>query len=387
MPIRIRDVAKRAGVSTATVSHVLNGTRPTTEATRARVLAVARELGYHPSAVARGLRTKSTGTLGVVLSDIRNPFFTALVRGIEDVAQANGLNLMVCNSDEDEKKAETYLRLLLAKRVEGLVFTPTGRANALLEPFLAMGIPVILIDRIAPGLTLPFVGVDNVQGAREAVAHLLEDGHRRIGVVAGLSTVSTSTDRLEGYRLALADRRLAADSALIREGHSSVQGGEEAAGTLLALPQRPTALFTTNNLMTLGALKACAQLGLRCPDDMALCGFDDHEWAELFSPPLTVVRQPTYEIGTTAARLLARAIHGEALPAEAVLLKTRLIIRASCRPGGHKEKLEEEAGEPEGPSMRHRPGHPRATTTCDEKNSQDGRRIAGDGDSTHDDLY
>jgi len=350
MAIRIRDVAKRAGVSTATVSHVLNGTRPTTEATRARVLAVARELGYHPSAVARGLRTKSTGTLGVVLSDIRNPFFTALVRGIEDVAQANGLNLIVCNSDEDEKKAETYLRLLLAKRVEGLVFTPTGRANALLEPFLAMGIPVILIDRIAPGLTLPFVGVDNVQGAREAVAHLLEDGHRRIGVVAGLSTVSTSTDRLEGYRLALADRRLAADSALIREGHSSVQGGEEAAGTLLALPQRPTALFTTNNLMTLGALKACARLGLRCPDDVALCGFDDHEWAELFSPPLTVVRQPTYEIGTTAARLLARAIDGEALPAEAALLKTRLIIRASCRPGGHEEKLEE-AGEPEGPSM------------------------------------
>ena len=360
MPIRIRDVAKRAGVSTATVSHVLNGTRPTAEATRARVLAIVRELGYHPSAVARGLRTKSTGTLGVVLSDIRNPFFTALVRGIEDVVQANGLNLIVCNSDEDEKKAETYLRLLLAKRVEGLVFTPTGRANALLESFLAMGIPVILIDRIAPGLTLPFVGVDNVQGAREAVAHLLDDGHRRIGVVAGLATVSTSTDRLEGYRLALADRGLAADAALIREGHSSVQGGEEAAGDLLALAQRPTALFTTNNLMTLGALKSCARLGLRCPDDVALCGFDDHEWAELFSPPLTVVRQPTYEIGTTAARLLARAIHGEALPAEAVLLKTRLIVRASCRAGGHEGEPEEEAGKTEGLYTRHGPGHTRA---------------------------
>jgi LacI family transcriptional regulator len=348
MPIRICDVAKRAGVSTATVSHVLNGTRPTAEVTRTRVLEIVRELGYHPSAVARGLRTKSTGTLGVVLSDIRNPFFTALVRGIEDVAQANGLNLIVCNSDEDEAKAETYLRLLLAKRVEGLVFTPTGRANVLLEPFLAMGIPVILIDRVAPDLTLPFVGVDNVQGAREAVAHLLEDGHRRIGVVAGLPTVSTSTHRLEGYKLALADYGLAADSALIREGHSSVQGGEEATGDLLALAQRPTALFTTNNLMTLGALKACAQLRLRCPDDVALCGFDDHEWAEIFSPPLTVVRQPTYEIGTTAAQLLARAIRGEALPAETILLKTRLIIRASCRPGGHEGQLEEEAGNQKG---------------------------------------
>jgi DNA-binding LacI/PurR family transcriptional regulator len=258
------------------------------------------------------------------------------------VAQANSLNLIVCNSDEDEEKAEAYLRLLLAKRVEGLVFTPTGRANVLLEPFLAMGIPVILIDRIAPGLTLPFVGVDNVQGAREAVAHLLEDGHGRIGVVAGLSTVSTSAHRLEGYRLALADYGLPVDSALIREGHSSVQGGEEAAADLLASAQRPTALFTTNNLMTLGALKACARLGLRCPDDVALCGFDDHEWAEIFSPPLTVVRQPTYEIGTTAARLLARAIHGEAVPAEAVLLKARLIIRASCRSGGHKDKSETE---------------------------------------------
>ena len=338
LPIRIRDVAKRAGVSTATVSHVLNGTRSTSEATRARVLEIVRELGYHPSAVARGLRTKSTGTLGVVLSDIRNPFFTAVVRGIEDVAQADGLNLIVCNSDEDEKKAETYLRLLLAKRVEGLVLAPTGRANELLEPFLAMGIPVVLIDRTAPGLALPFVGVDNVQGAREAVAHLLEDGHRRIGIVAGLPTVSTSADRLKGYRLALRDRGLPADDSLVREGHSSVEGGEAAALDLLAQAQRPTALFTTNNFMTLGALKACAQLRLRCPDDVALCGFDDHEWAEIFSPALTVVRQPTYEIGTTAARLLARASHGETLAAEAVLLKTRLIIRASCSPGGHGDR-------------------------------------------------
>ena len=327
----------RAGVSTATVSYVLNGTRPTAEATRARVLATARELGYYPSAIARSLKTRSTGTLGLMLSDIRNPFFTAIVRGIEDVANANGINLIVCNSDENEQKAEAYLQLLLAKRVEGLILAPTGRVAPMLEPFLAMGIPVMLIDRIAPGITLPFVGVDNVQGARQAVAHLLEDGHRRIGIVAGLPAVSTSDHRLEGYRHALIDFGVGTDPALIRVGHSSVRGGEEAARNLLSLPEPPTALFTTNNLMTLGALKAFAQLGLRCPDDVSLCGFDDHEWAEIFSPPLTVVRQPTYEVGTTAAQLLVRAIRGEKLTSEPILLKTSLVIRASCRPGGHRE--------------------------------------------------
>lgn len=320
------------------MSHILNGTRATAEPTRARVLTAVRELGYHPSAIARSLKTKSTGTLGVVLSDITNPFFTAVVRGIEDVANANGFNLIVCNSDEQEQKAETYLRLLLAKRVEGLILAPTGQAPDLLEPFLAMRIPVILIDRVSPGVMLPFVGVDNVQGAQEAVAHLIDDGHRRVGVVAGLTAVSTSADRLRGYRQALAAHGLVADPSLIREGQSSVQGGEEATMNLLSLRDPPTAIFTTNNLMTLGALKAFARLRVQCPDEVSLCGFDDHEWAAIFSPPLTVVRQPTYEIGTTAGHALVRAIRGEDLAPLPTLLKTSLVVRASCRPGGHAER-------------------------------------------------
>ncbi len=334
MSARIRDVAERAQVSTATVSHVLNGTRTVTDSTRDRVLTAIRELNYHPSAVARSLKTQSTYTLGVMVSDITNPFSTAVVRGIEDVASANGFNLILCNTDENEDKAEAYVRLLLARRVDGLVLAPTGRSSDLLERFREMA-PIVVIDRADPGMTLPFVGVDNVAGARKAVNHLVDDGHTRIGIVAGLPAVSTSAQRLEGYRLALARRGMAADPDLERTGQSTVEGGEQAAVELLSLAERPTALFTTNNFMTLGALRACARLGLRCPDDVAILGFDDHEWAPLFTPPLSVVRQPTYEIGTTAAALLLRAIAGERLSTEPRLLNTTLLIRESCRRGGH----------------------------------------------------
>lgn len=334
--VQIRDVASHAGVSTATVSHVLNGTRVVSDATRARVLASARHLAYHPSAIARSLKTKATGTLGVLVSDISNPFSTGVVRGIENVASANGYNVILCNTDELEEKANTYLNLLLAKRVEGLIVAPIGGTAGFAERFLAVGTTIVLIDRRIEGSDLPFVGTANVDAARDAVTHLVQDGHRRIGMIAGLTRVSTSVERMEGYRRALLEYGIAVEKRLVRTGHSTVDGGAAAARELLEQDDPPSALFTTNNLMTLGALKMFAELGLRCPDEISLVGFDDHEWAGIFSPPLTVVRQPTHEIGTAAADLLIELIRTPAKAPRSIVLPSTLIVRGSCRPGGHR---------------------------------------------------
>ncbi len=331
----IDDVAKRAGVSTATVSHVLNGTRVVSQHTRSRVMAAARDLTYNPSAIARSLKTKTTGTIGVVLSDVRNPFSTAVLRGIEDVTSKEGRNVILCNSDESEEKAETYLRVLLAKRIDGLILASPGHVSDSLDTFLAMGIPVVLIDRLVSGRSLPFVGINNVEGARQAVQHLLDDGHRRIGVITGLERVSTSVERLRGYESALRGGGLEIDPVLVKKGYSSVDGGGEATRELLMLSHPPTAIFTSNNFMTLGAIKTFRELGVGCPDQIALFGFDDHEWAVIFSPPVSVVRQPTYELGTTAAEMLLHAIRGGNHAASPVLLDTTLVIRQSCKPGGH----------------------------------------------------
>jgi len=327
---RISDVARRAGVSTATVSHVINGTRHVSEETRARVLAAIAELEYLPSAVARSLKTKSTGTLGVTVSDISNPYFTAIVRGIEDVASANDYNVIICNTDEDKDKEQRYLRVLLAKRIDGLIIAPTGFPSPLLETMQAAGIPIVLVDRSVEGMNLPIIKVDNEAGAYQAVSHLIQDGHQRIGIITGLPQVSTSHERYAGYERALQEHDLPTDPRLVRIGYSKPEGGFRAALDLLGADQRPTALFTTNNLMTMGALMALRHLGLSCPGDVAIIGFDDHDWAPIFVPPLTVVSQPTYEVGTTAAELLIGIVRGMRRETLDHVLPTKLIVRGSC---------------------------------------------------------
>ncbi len=333
---RISDVARRAGVSTATVSHVINGTRYVSEETRARVLAAIAELEYLPSAVARSLKTKSTGTLGVAVSDISNPYFTAIVRGIEDVASANDYNVIICNTDEDKDKEQRYLRVLLAKRIDGLIIAPTGFRSPLLETMQAAGIPIVLVDRSVEGMNLPIIKVDNETGAYEAVSHLIEDGHSRIGIITGLAQVSTTQERYLGYERALREHGLAVRSDWVKAGYSKREGGWRAAWDLLQLQDRPTAIFSTNNVMTLGALMALREMGLSCPHNVAVVGFDDHDWAPIFAPPLTVISQPTYEVGTTAAELLIQIMRGTQSASLCRVLPTELIIRASCADHGRE---------------------------------------------------
>lgn len=350
--VRIQDVAELAGVSTATVSHVINQTRFVREETRARVLAAIETLNYQPSAIARGLATNSTQTIGLVISDIANPFFTAVARGVEDEINRHGYHTIFCNTDEAPKREDEYLRLLFARQIDGLIIAPTGVPSDRLQRMADAEIPIVLLDRKTPNLSAPLVSVDNEGGAYTATKYLIELGHRRIGMLMGLETISTQRDRCQGYRRALQEAGLPIDELLIVHADPRFSTNQiyDDFGTpptfitnnqmtpaaffalqrLLNLQDRPSAIFVANNQMTLGTLHALNQRGLHCPDDISLISFDDHDWASLFSPPLTAVRQPTYRLGQMAATLLLKLINQQEIELPTPL-PVEFIIRESCR--------------------------------------------------------
>lgn len=330
----IQDVALRAGVSTATVSHVLNNTRFVTDETREAVLAAVRELHYHPSAVARSLSTRRTRTIGMVVSDISNFFFSELVRGVIDAIAPHDYHLLLCTTELAPSREEEYLRLLFDRTVDGFVAAATTQKWSALQLAEAVDVPVVFVDRTFEDMNGPYVGVDNAGGAYRAVSHLIEDGHRRIGIVAGPVGMSTMEERLAGYRRALLNHRLDPREEWVACCELSIEAGQAAATQLLTLSRPPTALFCNNNLVTLGTLRAIQQLHRRCPDDIALAAFDDHPWARMAAPALTVVSQPAHEVGRTAGLLLLRMLAGETVE-ERTVLPTELIVRDSCRVGPH----------------------------------------------------
>lgn len=326
----LHDVARAAGVSTATVSATINKTAYVSPALQERVRKAIEEVGYHPDAIARSLKTRTTKTLGLLISDISNPFFTSVIRGIEDVATPQGYMLLLCNTDERLEKEQAYLRLLRSRRVDGVIMAPVGGVEDYGDLRSAVGAPVVFIDRRVP-VQADAVAVDNTQGARDVVRYLVSLGHRRIGVIAGLPKISTSEERLAGYHQALAEAGIALEPDLLKVGYSRLEGGHEAARQLLALTKRPTAIFATNNLMTIGLMRAVAERGLQCPADISVACFDDFDWASVFHPRLTTVAQPTYEMGERAAELLLSRVGGSGgeEPLKVVLAPT-LVIRDSC---------------------------------------------------------
>ncbi len=328
----IRDVARLAGVSVATVSATVNGSAYVSPELQDRVHKAIAEVGYHPDGIARSLRKRATQTVGLIISDITNPFFTALVRGVEDAAHARGYAVILCNTDEQLDKERAYLRLLRSRRVDGVIMAPAGAADVY-RVFLEVRTPIVFIDRRVPTVPADTVVVDNVGGARQAVEHLLSLGHRRIGAITGLPHISTTHERLQGYRQALASAGIATDPELVREGYSRLDGGYRAAHALLGQPRRPTAIFATNNLMCIGLMRAVMERGLRCPEDLSVACFDDFEWASVFRPRLTTVAQPTYEMGARSVELLFGRLDGTApsRPREVVLSPT-LMVRESCAP-------------------------------------------------------
>jgi LacI family transcriptional regulator len=334
----IKEVARRAGVSLGTVSNVLSGNVPVSRELRERVAAVIRDLDYHPNHVARSLKAKNTKTLGMVISDITNPFFPLMVRGAEDAASAHGYFLITFNTDDRVERERQVLSLLRSRRVDGLllVVAPNNGDVEHIRNTVEAGIPIVCLDRIQPGMALDSVSVDNVKGSRMCVQHLTMRGHRHIAIITGSLALQTAKDRLRGYKLALRDAGIKVEADLVCEGDFREQSGYKLGKNLLLSPNRPTALFVSNGMMTLGVLRAIEEIGLRCPDDLALATFDDLPVSEAFRPHLTSVAQPTYEIGHAGANLLIERIQAKRPGRKriSIVLEPDLRIRESSgRPG------------------------------------------------------
>jgi LacI family transcriptional regulator len=324
----IADVAERARVSAATVSRVLNGLDGVNEELALRVREAAAELGYRPDEIARSLRTQRSMTWAVIITDIQNSFYTSVVRGIEDVGRSRGYSVMLCNTDESLEKESEYLAVVAAARVAGVVISPASWDESDIGTLVDRGTPVVAIDRRISHQEVDTVLVDNADGARKATEHLVSIGRRRIACITGSLHTTTGRERLLGYRQSLEAHGMY-DESLVRESDFKEEGGHASAMDLMDLETPPDAMFVANNLMTLGALEAIKARGLRVPDDVALVGFDDEPWAEFTQPSLTVVAQPTYELGRQAADLLLARIDGETSAAREVILRTELRVRES----------------------------------------------------------
>ena len=326
----ISDVARLANVHQATVSRALNAStehqvgRETVE----RVQAAARELGYTPNVMARGLRTANSMTIGIVLPDLTNPFFPPMIRGIERELEPRGYTALLANTDDSEAMERAALASLIARRVDGLIVASGHRHYAALQEAYDAGIRAVLLNRDAGDVPYPLVHGDDAHGIREAVQHLVALGHRHIAHIAGPAKMSTSVERREAFELACAE--LPEVRPVVVEAESlTIEAGFAAAGALLATRERPTAIVAGNDLIALGVLRSARALGLACPRDISVVGFNDMMFAEEFTPPLTTVRVPTVEMGRVAAELLLRMIQTGELSPPSVRLPVSLVVRGS----------------------------------------------------------
>lgn len=288
------------------------------------------KLNYQPNRIARNLRTRTTSTVGVILSDIRNPFFTSVVRGIEDVLHKSGYTLFLCNSDEDPQKELIYLKTLREEGVAGIILATCQPDLSGYPRLLGSHLPVVAIDRYPRGLEIDSVVVTNTTGAKEAVQYLLELGHERIGFINGPKHNVNSVERQLGYEQAFETRGLKPDKKFIQYTDFKQEGGYLAMRKLLKLKKGPTAVFAVNNLLALGALQVINEHHLSIPSDISFVCFDDMLWTTAFQPPITAVAQPTYELGTLAAEFLIKRLQNPERPINKVALETKLILRNSC---------------------------------------------------------
>lgn len=330
------DVARLAAVSQPLVSYVLSGdpNAPVAPETRARVLAAIEELGYVPSHAARSLRSQRALAIGAIIPDITNPFYPAFARGIQNVAESEGYDLIAYNSDGLLERERKFMQSALAGRVDGVILSPFQISMDELADVAEMDIPVVALTSRAPvegRAPVDTVHVDSVAAAREAVEHLIAKGHRRIGMIAGEAGTPPREDRVLGYRHALEAHGLLTDEMLVRGADFNEEGGYRAAQELLRLDPRPTAIFAANDLMAMGAMAALHELGMRVPQDMAIVGFDDIPAASMLAPPLTTVAQYPDRLGARTAELLLERLRGEGPPtSRVVVMPADLVVRESA---------------------------------------------------------
>ncbi len=327
----IREVAESAGVSYATVSHVINNTRLVSPETRERVVAAMDALHYRPNALARSLRQGKTNTIGLVLPDSANPFFAEISRSIEDAAFKKGYSVFLCNTELDTQRELFYVDVLSKKQVDGIIFVAAGDQADSVDFLLRRSMPLVMVDRNVPTVEADAVLTDNQLGGFLATQHLLELGHTRIACIAGPSSITPSAERIIGYRQALEQAGISYDENLIVRGDYHAQSGMDITHSLLTMTPRPTAIFALNDLMAIGALRAATEAGYLIPDDIAIVGYDDLEIARFTNPPLTTIAQPKKEIGRQAVHLLVDRMSEKSRPPSRLVLPPELIVRRSTQ--------------------------------------------------------
>jgi LacI family transcriptional regulator len=335
-PPTLKEVAERAGVHVTTASRALN---PATSSlvnpdTIRRVRAAAQELRYQPNAIARGLKTARSMSIGVLLPDLTNPLFPPIVRGIEDVLAAGGYTTLIANTDNDPERQVALFDTLRARQVDGIIAATARRDDRLFIDAHRDGVKIVLVNRRVTGSGIPSVTGDDTEGASMAVRHLIDLGHTRIAHVAGPSDTATGQSRLRAYQQTLDEAGIPVDQALIAAAAEFTESdGADATRTMLdAAGSPPTAVVAGNDMIALGVLDVFAERGLRCPDDISLVGFNDMAFVDRLAPPLTTVRVPHYEIGAEAARMLLERLANPDIPAKSITLPVSLIVRASTAP-------------------------------------------------------
>jgi len=329
LKVNIKTIADKAGVSTATVSRVLNDYKGIREVTRKKVLKVINEFDYEINAIAKSLKQKRTMTIGIVLGNVLSQFYSIIAKSVEDTASKYGFSTILCNGDDDPVKELKYLKVLKSNRVDGIILTPTGKNPDYVNNLMNSGTRIVLLDRLINGVSCDAVLVDNLNGSYNATKHLIEQGYGRIGIINGFIDRTTGHDRLEGYKRALREAGIKIDENLIKIGNFKKRSGYELTKEILS--RNPDALFVTNIDMMLGSIILIREKLLKIPQDIAFAGFDDPEWAMLLEPPLTVVQQPVYDLGATAAEtLIKKIINNEDSNSSLIhVLNTTLVIRKS----------------------------------------------------------
>jgi LacI family transcriptional regulator len=331
----IKELAKKLGLSPTTVSRVLNGKSKTyriSQVTSRKVLSAARKYQYYPNRIARGLKMEKSETLGLIIPDIANPYFGSIAKTIEMEARSNGYSIILCDSLDDIVSEKELLHLLAGRKVDGIIIAPAGNESAHIVEMQEQGIPLVVIDRYLPETNLPYVTTDNYKGAFMAVDHIISKGHKRIACIQGIKRISSNTDRVRGYRDALLYNGLAVEEYMIAGDDFGELNGYTQTHALLQLTQRPTAILTLSNLISLGALRALKEAQLNVPSDISIVSFDEQPWSAFLSCPMTTVQQPREEIGKQAFQLLLELINeGNKKPAENKILQPQLIIRESVK--------------------------------------------------------
>jgi LacI family transcriptional regulator len=338
----MQDVARLAGVSVATVSAVINSTATVSAKRAERVREAMAAIDYSPDQIARSLRVGRSGVIGMVIPDVTNAFFPEVIRGVEDGARREGYSVILCNSNEDPEQEERHLNMLLARRVDGVLLACTNYAAAY-DRFLRRRFPLVFFDRIPELAHAGAVGTDNLDASYQAAVHLLQQGHREIGFIAGNLLLSPHAKRLDGFRKAMEEANIAVSDRYLRLGNLQLESGYSNGLELLRLPVPPTAIISSSSKMLLGLLRAIREMHVRCPEQVSVIGFDDHVWSEFFHPPLTCVSQPSYEIGRRAFEMLLKRLGKDHEPSQlesqVILLKAELRVRESTAPPAKPKRL------------------------------------------------